>query len=239
MNTKNIVPLNYSEKLCFKCLKEYNPSDMTTIYIFDQGYGSLFDGFNSKLQLCPDCYNKCDTSMWSMEIQTDEENHSFKRYKYEDDIINYINKLPIEGKELVLNRYAWGNSVFSMTSQDWIDYNLKELSYDKCKEYGLISPEEKAAYEERFPKCKYPANFIFEDGSKTCYCAQGSYGEYGQKIDDTLYMKCYNCPMFKKRTEKDILLELNEAEGNLYEIYCLYEFNKKEIKEMLKGKKVE
>jgi hypothetical protein len=77
MNTKNIVPLNYSEKLCFKCLKEYNPSDMTTIYIFDQGYGSLFDGFNSKLQLCPDCYNKCDTSMWSMEIQTDEENYPY------------------------------------------------------------------------------------------------------------------------------------------------------------------
>ena len=239
MNSKNIKALDYSENLCFKCLKEYDVCNMTTIHILDQGYGSIFDGFNSKLQLCPDCYNKCDTSMWSMEIQTDEQDHSFKKYKHEDDIINYINKLPIEGKELFLNRVAWGNSVFSMNSQDWIDYNLKELPHDKCKEYGLISPEEINDYKEKYPKCKYPVNIIDTDGTKCSYCPMGSFGKYNQEIDDTLYMNCYNCALFKERTEEDVLLELTTDEENLYKIYCLYEFNKEKINEILTRKKVE
>ena len=237
MNSKNIKALDYSANLCFKCLKEYDVCNMTTIHILDQGYGSIFDGFNSKLQLCPECYNKCDTSMWSMEIQTDEKDNSYKRYKHEEDIIKYIDKLPIEGKELFLNRVAWGNSVFSMNSQDWIDYNLKELPHDKCKEYGLISHDEKLAYEEKFPKCKYPVNMTFSDGSKTCYCPMGSYGKYGQEVDYTLYMHCYNCPQFKERSNDDVLLELKNEEGELYEIYCLYEFNKEQIEKILKGKK--
>lgn len=236
MNTKNITPVQYSGKICFKCLKEFDRSNIITIHFCDQGYGSLFDGFNSKMQLCTECYNKTNKDIWNMNIIPDENDNRLKHYEHETEIIEFINELPIEGKELFLNRIAWGSTVFSMNSQDWIDYNLKELSHEKCKEYKLMSQEEISAYQERFPKCKYPVNMIESDGNKVSYCPCGSYGKYGQEIDNTLYMNCYNCPLYKERTEKDELLDLNFDEGELYKIYVLYEKNKKEIKKILKGK---
>ena len=236
MNSKNIEAMKYSDDLCFKCLQSYDKSNMIDVHLLDCGYGSKFDGFNSKLQLCSKCYEECK-DIWKMNIITDKKGEILKHYESEEDIIKYINELPIEGKELFLNRMAWGTTISSMTAQDWIDYSLGELPHEKCKEYGLISHDEKLAYEEKFPKCKYPVNMTFSDGSKTCYCPMGSYGKYGQEVDYTLYMNCYNCPQFKERSNDDVLLELKDEDGELYEIYCLYEFNKEQIEKILKGKK--
>ena len=237
MNSKNIKSVNCSENICLKCLKEYDVSDITTIYFLEQGYGSKFDGFNSKIQLCPKCYDE-SKDILNTNVVIDEENN-LKHYEFEEDIINYINNLPIEGKELFFNRMSWGSTTFSMKPQDWIDYNLKELPHEKCKEYGLISNDERLAYEEKFPKCKYPVNITFSDESKTCCCPMGSYGKYGQEVDYTLYMNCYNCDKYKERSNEDILLDLKDEEADLYEIYCLYEINKEKIEEILKRKKDE
>lgn len=238
MNSKDIKSISYSDDLCFKCLQKYDKTDITTVYLLDCGYGSKFDGFNSKMQLCSKCYEECK-DLWKMNSITDEKGNDLKRYESEEDIIKYINELPIEGQELFLNRMAWGTFISSMGAQDWIDYKLGELPYEKCKEYGLISYEELSDYKEKFPKCKYPINITNDDGSQICHCPRGSYGKYGQEVDDTLYINCYNCPIYTERTEDDTILDLSSEEAKVYKLYVLYEANKEKIEEILKRKKDE
>ena len=234
MDSKEIKSIKYSKKLCFKCLKEVeNEKDIKTINFYDIGYGSIFDGFNSQLQLCPDCYKETDENLWTLHVERDEENH-LSQYENETEIIEYISSLPLEGQELFCNRLAWGSTVIPMYSQDWIDYILNKLPHKKCKEYNLISPEETESYKERFEKCKYPVNITNLDGSKYCTCPQGSSGKYGQKSTDHPISMCHNCPFYEERKEDDKLLDLSSDDYQWYKIYFLYTTNEKKIREIVK-----
>lgn len=127
MNSKNIVALT-DTCLCMKCLKK----KATHVYqIQNRGYGSIFDGTYTKFQVCDDCDIE-DFQKW-----VDEKpiwNNGYEVYKYENDIIEFIDSLPLESQELFYNRF---DSDGYMDAQDWIDYELGELSEEKCADYGL------------------------------------------------------------------------------------------------------
>ena len=127
MNSKGIVALE-NTCLCMKCLK----NKATHIYqIQNRGYGSIFDSTYTKFQVCDDCDSE-DFQVW-----VDEEpvwNDEYEVYKYEDNIIEFIDSLPLESQELFYNRFDDNEY---MEGQDWIDYELGELSEEKCEDYGL------------------------------------------------------------------------------------------------------
>ena len=114
-----------------------------------------------------------------------------------------------------------------MDAQDWIDYKLNILTHEKCKEYGLYSPQEKQAYKERFPICQHPVNVIFEDESKGCWCPFGAYGEYGQKTGRNLYDGCYECKYFEKR--RTPIKYISEKDWIDYKIYYIGKLKEEEF----------
>lgn len=129
MNSKGIVALT-DECVCMKCLKK----KATHIYqIQNRGYGSIFDSTYTKFQVCDDCDSE-DFQKWVDEepIWDDE----YEVYKYEDNIKEFIDSLPLESQELFYNRFDRDEY---MDAQDWIDYALGELSDEKCEEYGLLA----------------------------------------------------------------------------------------------------
>ncbi len=139
MNSRNIVAIK-NENTCMCCLKE--KTDLTTIIIPEMGYGSAFDGESTKLHLCRSCYQHSNPKIWSLEIITEADEDGdilSEEYIHEKEIIDYIENLPIQSKELIWNRYNEGfNADHKMKPQDWIDYYLNELTYEKCKEYGIV-----------------------------------------------------------------------------------------------------
>ena len=75
MNSKNIVPIEKDKILCtcMKCLKEGKKEDMHIIHIPEMGYGSGFDGFDTLVILCDDCYKESTKDiphLWDMEEKT-------------------------------------------------------------------------------------------------------------------------------------------------------------------------
>ncbi len=185
--------------LCWKCLKSFHKSRIHTISIPEMGYGSSFDGNGTRVQLCDSCYEESNPQIWYM-----EENHDLygigrgEEYVYEKEMIDYINSLPLEGRQFAENEFTYGWCSRKMKAQDWIDYELGILSHEKCKEYGLYSHQEIKAYEDKFTTCEYVANRIWSDGSKGSCCPFGSSGKYGQ-ICGSISSKCYRCKHYKIR----------------------------------------
>lgn len=210
MNSKNIIPIPRDKVTCtcFKCLKE--TINLNRIDIPEMGYGGGFDGFGTTLYLCNDCYEASGSELWSMEEK--QLGEYFSEYVHDDEMWEYINNLPLQSQELVCNTLPTGfNADYTMEPQDWIDYELDELPYEKCKEYGVYAPEEINAYKERYPKCKHVYNQIFSDGSKSssCYMKSCTWGEYGGAIGLNPSTKCYKCQYFEERTEpiKDVNID--------------------------------
>lgn len=146
MNSKSVKAVE-DEKLCMKCLK----NKATHIYpISYRGYGSIYDMMDTKFQCCDEC-DKQEYEEWFFESPTVDD--YVENYKYEDNIYELIKSLPLESQELFENRFDKTND-HPMEPQDWIDYDLDELPYEKCQEYSLYSPEEKATYRERFSICE-------------------------------------------------------------------------------------
>ena len=163
-----------------------------------------------------------------------------QRYQYDDEMSEYLHNLPLESRELVYNRNADGACAgYSMDAQDWIDYRLGILSHDKCKEYGIYSSQERAAYEERFPTCQHPVEIIYNDGSKGCQCLCGAFGSYedGRIIADDLSDECYKCNYYKER--KVPIIRIKREDEADYNLYVEYQLNKDRLEqkfgEMLKG----
>lgn len=76
-------------------------------------------------------------------------------YLYDNEMSSYLHNLPLESRELVFNRNSYGACAdCNMKPQDYIDYELDELPHNKCKQYCMYSPQERAAYKERFPNCE-------------------------------------------------------------------------------------
>jgi hypothetical protein len=149
-------------------------------------------------------------------------------YKYEKDIINFVNTLPLQGKELFWNRCAYGACSNIMDSQDWIDMHLGILPDEKYEEYGMYSPSEIKAYKERFPICEYPVTEIFNDGSKGCWCPFGASGNYNQQIGLNISDECYYCKYFKVRETP--IKEIYSEDFNDYELYMKSKLKAEELK---------
>lgn len=200
MNSKGIVALK-DTGVCMKCLKNKATHTYT---IYGRGYGSIFDNFNSRFHLCDDCAKE-EYQEWTDERgEWDDKNFDGEEYQYEDNISNLIRSFPLEGKELFYNRFADGACAScGMKPQDWIDYELGELSHRKCKQYGRYSPQEITAYKERFPNCECVAINKYKDGSQGSSCPYGAFGDKDGNIDLNIWDSCYMCTHFKPR-EGDI-----------------------------------
>lgn len=193
MNTKGIEAIT-DHSICMKCLKNKATHTYT---IYGRGYGSSFDSSHTKFQCC----DECNDEQYQDWFDEDPEMDAYYRevYKHEDSIYEFVNNLPLEAQELFLNTFD-DDGLF-MDSQDWIDFQLDELPHEKCKEYGLYSPEDIKAYTEKFTTCEYPVNVVWNDNSKGCWCPFGASGNYGQKIDTcgNLSDECTDCTYYKKR----------------------------------------
>lgn len=201
---KRVLALKDQKGLCWNCLKEHQY--ITVINIPELGYGSMFDGFSTEVHLCTRCYNKTK-ELWKLEV-----NHYAdycEEYCNEDLIFEFFNQMPIQSQQFIFNEFDTGFDSRMMEPQDWIDYKLGLLPYDKCKEYGLYAPEEIKAYKERFPICEYPAIRLFSDESQGCWCPFGAYGDVPQKAGLNISEECYQCKHFKQR-KSDLKIIKNE-----------------------------
>lgn len=189
-----VLAIKDHEGLCWNCLK--TKKHIHKIHFNDLGYGSGFDMFETELHLCDDCYNE-HPDYW--DLNTIDVGEWGEKYDYEDEIFDFVSKMPIEGQQFFYNEFDRGTDARFMEPQDWIDYQLDILPFEKCKEYGLYAPEEINAYRSRFPKCQYPINRIFEDGSIGCWCPFGATGLQNQVADFNISSECYKCKYFKER----------------------------------------
>lgn len=214
---KKIKAIKNTEKLCWKCLKEKDI--IHEMHFGPLGYGSGFDNCSTKIQLCEECYQASNPDIWSKEVVYDSEEdreYDYAHYIHEDKIFEYFNSLPVEGQQFVWNEFH--NDGYQMEPQDWIDYKLGILPHETAKEYGLYSNQEIAAYKEQFPKCKWPVNRIYSDGSKGCWCPFGAHGEYGQEVGMNISDECYQCEHYRKREKEDKIKDIPDDEYLDYQI---------------------
>lgn len=119
---KRPIPEEKVDEVCVKCLHEFDADDLVDIHIKDLGYGSNFDGSDFHIRLCPMCYlesQENNKDIWKLKIVENE--HQEKSYEYDEEILKFINNLPVEGKELVLNRFASGYDDYYDDPQLYID----------------------------------------------------------------------------------------------------------------------
>ena len=121
------------ENTCFNCLKE---TVVHKINIPALGWGNQFDNFSTRIHLCDNCYKSTNPDWWKLNIIKGKTNWDGEYYEYENEILQFIEQMPLAGQELFYNRYATGEfASFHMEAQDWIDYQLGMLPYEKYKEY--------------------------------------------------------------------------------------------------------
>lgn len=129
----SIRPIENPENTCFKCLKNFDKGVLHKIDIPALGYGSAFDNLSTKIHLCEDCIKNTNQEWWELEIvyckdYVSDKIYEYKRYKYEDSILEYVDTLPIVGQELFWNRYCVNPYAYTIDPQDWIDWNLGLIS---------------------------------------------------------------------------------------------------------------
>lgn len=211
------IAIENPENVCFNCLKE---TKVHKIHIPALGYGSSFDNFSTRIQLCDDCCSVTNPDWWKLNVIKGKTDLEGEHYEYEDEILNFVNQMPLAGQELFYNRCATGADADNMEAQDWIDYRLGILPHEKCKEYGLYSPQEIQAYEERFPKCKHVKIKVYGDGSKSSKCFRSAFGDGNGNCGLNMSDECYLCDSFEER------------DGELQVIDVLEEFYKRETKRL-------
>jgi hypothetical protein len=208
-----IKPIRNSKNLCWKCLK--HKTHINVIEFGNLGYGSSFDGWGSRIQLCDHCYQESNPKIWDTKI-FDERNIYGGHYKYEDKMWGYINNLPIQSRELCENKYCFGwNADHIMNAQDWIDYQLDILPHEKCKKYHLYSPDEIKAYNNRFPTCNKVYKEIFPDGSSGCRCSCGAHGNSDGSCGLNISDECYMCIDYEIKADKEMKsIDISEEDMN-------------------------
>ena len=194
------IAIENPENICFKCLGEFADEKLHKIVIPSMGWGSGFDNWSTRIHLCENCIKETNAEWWKLEVVSGEFDWSGSWYKYEDDIFNFINTLPLEGQELFWNRYSTDS--YQMDGQDWIDYQLDLLPHEKCKDYGLYSPQEEEAYQSQFPICDKVKIVVYGDGSKGSRCPFGAFGnDDGTAKGHQTQGECYECIMFTERKQ--------------------------------------
>ena len=214
------------ENVCFNCLKA---TTVNKIRIPAMGWGSIFDNFSTRINLCNDCMKLTNADWWKLNIIKGETDWDGEYYEYEDEILKFVKQMPLAGQELFWNRYATGAFVsYYMEAQDWIDYKLNILPHEKCKEYGLYSPQEKQAYKERFPICQHVFNIVYNDTSIGCWCPFGAYGEFEQKTGRNICDECYECKYFEKR--RTPIKYISEKDWIDYKLYYIAKLKEEEFR---------
>lgn len=221
MENKKIKAITNYKGMCFKCLSKNKSVD--TFSIYGRGYGSSFDNENTKLQLCKDCQPQGISDWFNEEVDLLDE--YCEDYKYEDNIFEFIKTLPLEGQELFNNTCSQDG--YNMDAQDYIDMKLGILPDKKYKKYGMYSPSERKAYEERFPTCEYPTNEVFSDGSVGCWCPFKASGKKNQVADYNISAECCYCKYYKLRTTS-----IKTIDSKDFDDYTLYIKSKLKIKEL-------
>ncbi|QSF43448.1 hypothetical protein [Paenibacillus tianjinensis] len=180
--------------ICFKCLAK----KITTKYsLYRSNYGSSFDNNYTYMQICDECKPK-DIEKW---FDEDPEliDGWCEDYKYEDNIIEFVNTFPVEGQELFWNRCAYGACADTIESQDWIGMQLGILPDEVYEDYGMYSPRQIKAYKERFPVCKNTYITEYEDGSRGSSCPYGAFGDENGADGLNISSECYECSRFQER----------------------------------------
>ncbi|MGL4573064.1 MAG: hypothetical protein ACRCVJ_18635 [Clostridium sp.] len=194
-----IKAIKCNDKLCFKCLQEKENINLYTLH--ERGYGSIYDGTSSKVQLCDEC-NNINLNEWFNE-QPEYIKHCYE-YKYENNIEELIKTLPIQGQEMFYNQCDNGMFSEDISSQDWIDIELNVAPDDVYKRNNMYSPSEINAYKKRFPTCKHVYLREYDDGSKSCRCTKSSaYGNSDGTCSLNISHECYYCKHYKVRKSGD------------------------------------
>lgn len=213
MNKENAALTN-PDITCCNCLNE--TTAIHNINIGEMGYGSSFDGWSTKINLCDECYKLTNSEWWKLEQVPLEESgtwNDFFEYKYEDKIFEFVKQMPLAGQELFYNRYSSGwNSYGNWNAQDWIDYELKILPHKKCKEYGVYSHEEINAYQDRFPNCKHVEIKVYSDGSKGSRCFKSAFGD-GEGNCRSTSKECHMCASYEMRTNDIKIINISEEQA--------------------------
>jgi len=197
MNSKGITPLD--DHICLVCQKE---KATHTYLIYGRGYGSSFDGMDTEFRCC----DKCDKPEFKKWFGEEIQYCCPEDYRYEEQICNLFDSLPINSRERIFNVGG-----YEMEPQDWIDYELDELPHEKCKEYGRYSPDEIKAYNDRFPKCSEVYKTVYSDGSSSCRCDCGAFGNSDGSCGDNIADECYMCTSFGPRaSEMGVVYETKE-----------------------------
>jgi len=222
------LAIQYPENTCFNCLQE---KQVHKIHIPALGHGSKFSNFSSRVNLCDTCKQLTNPEWWKLQIVEDnmhDKNCWYSlRYKYEKEILDFVNSMPIEGRELFYARFGNGANADLMSGQDWIDYVLDILPHEKCKLYGCFSPDEIKSYDKRFPICDKVKKVIYEgkDENKNYIILKL---RCPFRVDDTrTHSQCYECILFVERNGEIEIMNIED-----FEIYELH--TKLELKILLK-----
>lgn len=219
MNSKGIKAVT-DTKICMKCLQKKATHQYE---VYGRGEESSFYEEDIRFQCCDNC-NIPEYEVWFNEQPT--LTHGAARYKYEKKIHSLIESLPLEGRELVENRF---NSVgLNMEPQHWIDYQLDELPHTICKKYYLISAEEKEAYAMRFPTCEHVVEVRYSDGTVRSMCPFNATGACNQQPDGVSTL-CRQCKYYQRRITK--LKAIKRADLADWLLYSQAKIRKKELKE--------
>lgn len=192
---EKIIP--FAGPVCYHCLAD--DKKLISIEIDEVGWYSGFDGFETKIFLCEDCLNKLNPSWYPLEIINDP-NDMGCDYKDEDELFKFISSCDIRVKELFYNRFDNGSDAHKMDPQHWIDFELGILPHDICKQYGLISCDERSAYEEKYSKCAHVFN-VQMGKSCTSSCPFNASGKENGELNEQASTKCYGCEYFKEKPE--------------------------------------
>ena len=206
MDKYKVVDINKIGITCCNCLKEGN---IKHIKIPPLRYGSFFDNMGTQIDLCDDCHSKTNPNWWEFEIIGDDYD---SHYKYEDDLIRYLESMPLNGQELVFSYYSEGALSEGIPRQDWIDYELGVLSHEKCKEYGVYSRQEIQAYKDRFPTCREVFIKIWSDGSSGSRCRIGASGKSDGSCGLNISKECFVCDIYQEKEESFKVKTINELE---------------------------
>jgi len=210
------MAIENSENTCFNCLQL--SLQIYEILIPALNHNSKFTNFSTILQLCNNCFKLTNPEWWKLEIiKTYSENNMMQlRYKYEKEILDFVNQMPIEGRELFYARFGNGANADHMSGQDWIDYVLDILPHEKCKLYGCFSPDEIKSYQKRFPICDKVKKVIYENEEFKEYNIFKLRCPFG--VDDNqTQSQCYECKLFVERNGEIEIMDKEDFE--FYELH--------------------
>ena len=97
-----------SSKVCFNCL---NMNATNHFKIYEMGYGSSFDGWSTKVQLCDDCLTEEKKKWFELNVKYETEQdreYDWGKYEYESEIFSWIKSLDVRIRELFYNSYSTG-----------------------------------------------------------------------------------------------------------------------------------